>query len=551
MSRALEEDLPLGGVVEAGDAVEDVVLPAPLGPMTAKISPLLTVKPTPSSAVIPPKCRETSCSSRIGVAVAVAETAGAVIVFGPRSPSKAAKVYSIAGLSDKVYVPRRRFGVLLATPPPGWSLRDPVGARSKLRAGDPRFAPPLRLSEFLEASLQGRCLSEVWSDTILNGHMHLPAFEPSRSGVVPGLPGAARALYLLRLCRPLLVLCRATEEAERLHRDLAFFAAALGAAPAGAAPAAREAAARRPGSRPCTRIGAGDAALVVAALGRRPLAGLRRGGADRRGGRRCATGGEIEPEFLAELLAEMGYRRVQVVADAGEFAVRAARIDVFPAAAEHPVRIEHATGRVTALRAFDVGTQRSLPRPTAAAAAAGVGAGGGTFSSFGAAGAPRRRRRGPRAEMAGLPAPDSCWKKSYTRESGRGGAKRGSPAPPRRASADRFGLTAKERRGVRRGARGPRLPPRCCRRGAPRARRRRNARRGRAPARPARAMPGCPSTSSRPGDRCSPRPAGAGARPALRRLLRPRVRLPRADVGRALRPAPPVAHRRPRAGSAR
>ena len=63
--------------------LKTLVLPAPLGPMTAKISPLLTVKPTPSSAVIPPKCRETSRSSRIGVAVVVAETAAAVIVFCP------------------------------------------------------------------------------------------------------------------------------------------------------------------------------------------------------------------------------------------------------------------------------------------------------------------------------------------------------------------------------------------------------------------------------------------------------------------------------------
>ena len=63
--------------------LKTLVLPAPLGPMTAKISPLLTVKPTPSSAVIPPKCREMSCSSRIGVAAVVEATAGSVIVFLP------------------------------------------------------------------------------------------------------------------------------------------------------------------------------------------------------------------------------------------------------------------------------------------------------------------------------------------------------------------------------------------------------------------------------------------------------------------------------------
>jgi transcription-repair coupling factor (superfamily II helicase) len=56
----------------------------------------------------------------------------------------------------------------------------------------------------------------------------------------------------------------------------------------------------------------------------------------------------------------MGYRRAGVVAEAGTFALRRDRLDVFPAAGALPARIEHGSGRVTALRSFDVGSQCSL-----------------------------------------------------------------------------------------------------------------------------------------------------------------------------------------------
>ena len=188
--------------------------------------------------------------------------------------------------------------------------------------------------------------------------MRLPSFERSSgAGTIRGLAGSARALYLLRLARPILVLCRAVEEAERLQRDLCFFAAALGLRPPVLVPP-RERRLRAPRLEALKRIGAGDAMVVVAdpeAAGSPVfVAGLLFAGAID-----MHAGGEVEPEFLAELLVEMGYRRVQVVADAGELAVRQGRIDIFPAASEHPVRIEHASGRVIALRAFDVGTQRT------------------------------------------------------------------------------------------------------------------------------------------------------------------------------------------------
>ncbi len=193
---------------------------------------------------------------------------------------------------------------------------------------------------------------------MLIGCMRLPLLDRfAAAGRVPGLAGSARALYALRLARPVLVLCREVEEAEQLHRDLGFFALALGARPPVLLPL-RENRLRAPRLQALARIGAGDAPVVVADLesARAPVfdAGALVGGAID-----LHQGGEVDQGFFTELLAEMGYRRVQVVADAGEFALRQGRIDVFPAAGANPVRLEHESGRVTAMRAFDVGTQRT------------------------------------------------------------------------------------------------------------------------------------------------------------------------------------------------
>jgi transcription-repair coupling factor (superfamily II helicase) len=280
--------------------------------------------------------------------------------------------------------------------------------------------------------------------------MRLPAFERFPvAGPVPGLRGSARALYLLRLERPALVLCRAIEEAERLHRDLCFFALALGVPPPVLVPT-RERRLRAPRLDALRRIGAGDAALVVVDLdaARAPVfdaAALSAGAVDLR------SGGEIEPEFLAELLAEMGYRRVQVVADAGEFAMRRGRIDVFPAAAEQPVRIEHDSGRVTGLRVFDVGTQRTYrdQQELRLLPALEPPSGPPLFSLLPGHLVVADGELGP--ETQGLPAPALVLEEAGDPQmrAGSGGAR----------GVDGFGLTAKERRGVTEGLAvlGPRL----------------------------------------------------------------------------------------------
>jgi transcription-repair coupling factor (superfamily II helicase) len=59
-------------------------------------------------------------------------------------------------------------------------------------------------------------------------------------------------------------------------------------------------------------------------------------------------------------LKRLGYILDERVDEPGEIAVRGRTVEVFPAAAPRPCRIEHADGRVTAIRSYDAISQRSV-----------------------------------------------------------------------------------------------------------------------------------------------------------------------------------------------
>ena len=63
-------------------------------------------------------------------------------------------------------------------------------------------------------------------------------------------------------------------------------------------------------------------------------------------------------QLLATLYAG-GYRRVPLVEEKGEFALRGFIVDIFPPAREHPLRLEFAGDEIESIREFDVTTQRS------------------------------------------------------------------------------------------------------------------------------------------------------------------------------------------------
>ncbi|WEK14761.1 MAG: transcription-repair coupling factor [Candidatus Microbacterium phytovorans] len=66
-------------------------------------------------------------------------------------------------------------------------------------------------------------------------------------------------------------------------------------------------------------------------------------------------------DAVVRRLVELAYHRVDMVSRRGEFAVRGGILDVFPPAADHPVRVEFFGDEVDQIRAFSVADQRSLP----------------------------------------------------------------------------------------------------------------------------------------------------------------------------------------------
>jgi transcription-repair coupling factor (superfamily II helicase) len=70
-------------------------------------------------------------------------------------------------------------------------------------------------------------------------------------------------------------------------------------------------------------------------------------------------GGEVDPDELAQTLVQFGYRREELVEHRGEFARRGAIIDVYPATANAPIRIDLWGDEVDRLTRFGVNDQRS------------------------------------------------------------------------------------------------------------------------------------------------------------------------------------------------
>ncbi|MCB1008255.1 MAG: hypothetical protein KDB94_05090, partial [Acidobacteria bacterium] len=73
-----------------------------------------------------------------------------------------------------------------------------------------------------------------------------------------------------------------------------------------------------------------------------------------------ARGGRVEEGSLADRLTELGYRRVDLVAEVGDFAVRGGLIDLYPPGVADPLRVDLFGDEIESLRDFDVDSQRSL-----------------------------------------------------------------------------------------------------------------------------------------------------------------------------------------------
>ncbi|MEW6442023.1 MAG: transcription-repair coupling factor [bacterium] len=117
------------------------------------------------------------------------------------------------------------------------------------------------------------------------------------------------------------------------------------------------------GQRPCTVVAPVDA-LLERVPPQQVLANH---------GRVLRPAQRADRDELAGFLLDTGYRRVPVVEEPGEFAVRGSLIDLYPLTAEVPFRVDFFGDSIEAVRTFDPETQRSRePVPSASVPPAGL-----------------------------------------------------------------------------------------------------------------------------------------------------------------------------------
>ncbi|MBO6520518.1 MAG: transcription-repair coupling factor [Rhodospirillales bacterium] len=76
-------------------------------------------------------------------------------------------------------------------------------------------------------------------------------------------------------------------------------------------------------------------------------------------GKELNSGTRIEPDDLVRDLERFGFNRIETVTEPGEYAVRGGIVDVYPAGAGGPVRLDFFGDELDTLRTFDPATQRS------------------------------------------------------------------------------------------------------------------------------------------------------------------------------------------------
>jgi transcription-repair coupling factor (superfamily II helicase) len=172
------------------------------------------------------------------------------------------------------------------------------------------------------------------------------------------------AALVRHLDRPLLAITARTEEAEHLVRDVHAFLGRAGAEvfpgwevlPGEPLSPSVETMGRR--LDVLARLQRGERFVAVAtAQAACQLVARPRDGVE---SVTLETGRSVSLDDVTASLVTIGYERNYIVERRGEFAVRGGILDVFPPAAERPVRVELWGDEITSLRRFALASQRSL-----------------------------------------------------------------------------------------------------------------------------------------------------------------------------------------------
>ncbi|MCW5982746.1 MAG: transcription-repair coupling factor [Bryobacteraceae bacterium] len=191
-----------------------------------------------------------------------------------------------------------------------------------------------------------------------------------------GLTNTAKAIYLVLMWqfvgRPLIVIVDGSKQAETLRELIGAFFEVVVADPATPRPVLIPALDVLPHQRLSPhpeiaeqrvtgmwRLAKGSASIAVTPVAS-ALLRTDTPEAYRQLALTLASGEELPLELLVEHLESVGYQRREPVEMVGEYSVRGGILDIFPAEAEHPVRIEMFGDAIESMRRFDPASQRSV-----------------------------------------------------------------------------------------------------------------------------------------------------------------------------------------------
>ncbi len=198
--------------------------------------------------------------------------------------------------------------------------------------------------------------------------MNMPIlFDNFFSEIAPGtahiynLAGSSAALFLALQREPFVAVAQTEEAAQRLHEDVQFFLA-LTQRPSRNVfflpePNGPEASGKRARTVQQMR---GDDSIITSIKGLdspiwRPDDLIR-------DSLSLSPGRDMERDRMEKGLGNLGYKRVSIVMDKGEYSSKGWLIDIFPVTAEFPVRVEFFGDEIEQMKSFDIGSQRSIAK---------------------------------------------------------------------------------------------------------------------------------------------------------------------------------------------
>ncbi len=184
---------------------------------------------------------------------------------------------------------------------------------------------------------------------------------PPGSSRICNLAGSSIALFLSLLDEPFIAVEQTEEGAERLCDDILFFSAVINL-PDGKVrflpePNGAESSGKR--AEVIYRLREGDS--IVTSLKGYESPVWRQQDLEMNS-LLLVSGEETGREAVERRLRGLGYRRVSVVMEKGEYSMKGWLVDIFPSTAEYPLRIEFFGDEIEQMKSFDIDSQRSFGR---------------------------------------------------------------------------------------------------------------------------------------------------------------------------------------------